>query len=128
MIVRTSAFQYLYGEHDRAVSAVHRYTAGELRKRLECEGLEPQRVTYANTLLFPAAVVWHWLHRRNRQQPQSDVRPLPWGLRWTNAWLVHALALEAAWLKRLPWGLPFGLSVIGIARKVPAPAVTSPVP
>lgn len=117
IFVRTSAFQYLYSEHDRAISGVHRYTVTEVKQCLLRQGLELERLTYANTLLFPVAMVWRWLRRPGRRPPQSDVRPLPRGLRWANVWLARILTLEAAWFRHFRCPLPAGLSVIGIARK-----------
>lgn len=117
LLVRVPAFQSLYSEHDQAVGTVHRYTKGELRQLLLAQGLEPLRVCYANSVVFPAAAVWRWVKRSRRSSAVSDVRPFPKGLRWLNAFLRGALALEAAWLRRLRWGLPFGLSVMAVARK-----------
>jgi ubiquinone/menaquinone biosynthesis C-methylase UbiE len=117
LFVRVPAFERLYSEHDRAIGTVHRYTAPELRQALVAQGLVLERLTYANALLFPLAAVWRWLHRSPRPDPQSDVRPLPKGLRWLNLPLTGLLALEAAWLRCFPWRLPFGLSLIAVARK-----------
>lgn len=117
LLVRVPAFQWLYSEHDKAVFAAHRYTAKELAQSLARQGLVLQRVTYANTLLFPLAAVWRWLHRRPRRQPRSDVRPLPRLLRWTNPLLGQMLGIEGTWLKHFPWRLPVGLSVLALARK-----------
>lgn len=113
LLIRLPAFQSLYSGHDRAVATVHRYTRKELAQRLRAQHLEPIRMTYANTMLLPVAIVWRWLHR----EPHSDVRPLSPGLRWMNSWLSAILSLEAFWLRYLPWRLPAGLSVIGMARK-----------
>lgn len=117
VLVRVPAFQFLYSQHDRAVSAVHRYTAHELGRCLAKEGLVLERVTYANALLFPLAVLWRWLRRSPTGIPRSDVKPLPIGLRWLNPLLAGMLGIEAWWLKYLPWRLPVGLSVIALARK-----------
>jgi hypothetical protein len=76
-----------------------------------------ERVTYANALLFPLAVLWRWLRRSLTGAPRSDVKPLPIGLHWLNPLLVWVLGIEAWWLKYLPWRLPVGLSVIALARK-----------
>jgi SAM-dependent methyltransferase len=119
LLVRVPAFQFLYSQHDRAVYTKHRYTAGELRARLEEQGLKVQRVTYANSILFPVVVVWRWLTRSGRTDPQSDVRPLPWPLRWLNPILGGLFSIEAAWLKYTPWRLPFGVSVVALAKKTP---------
>lgn len=119
LLLRVPAFEWLYSEHDKAIGTVHRYTAPELRQALVAQGLVLERLTYANALLFPLAVAWRWLHRSPRAEPQSDVRPLPKGLRWLNFLLAGVLACEAAWLRYVPWPLPFGLSLIAVARKGP---------
>lgn len=120
LLVRVPAFQWLYSEHDMAIRTVHRYTAPELRQALAAQGFVVERLTYANTFLFPLAIAWRWLHRWPRGEPQSEVRPLPKGLRWLNPLFTGLLALEAAWLRNFSWRLPFGLSVIAVARKGPS--------
>lgn len=117
LLVRVPAFQWLASDHDRAIGTVHRYRAGELADRLVAQGLELERVTYANTLLFLLAVLWRLLHRSAGPRPRSDVKPLPRGLQWLHPLLVACLALEGAWLRTLPWPLPLGLSVLALARK-----------
>lgn len=117
LFVRVPAFQWLYSYHDRATSNVHRYNARELARCVSDSGLSLVRVTYANTLLFPLAVVRRWSHQPDERQPRSDVRPLPKALRWANPLLARLLALEAAWLRHVRWRLPFGVSVIGVAVK-----------
>ena len=73
---------------------------------------------YANTVLFPVAAVRRLvLMRLGVAAADSDVKPMPRGLQWTNRLLVGALRLEARLLSR-PWGrLPFGLSTIVVLRK-----------
>jgi len=117
LVLRVPAFEWLYSEHDKAIGTVHRYTAPELRQALVAQGLVLERLTYANALLFPLAVAWRWLHRSPGPAPQSDVRPLPKGLHWLNLPLTGLLALEAAWLRHITWQLPFGLSLLAVARK-----------
>ena len=121
LLVRVPAFQSLYSQHDRAVYTEHRYTAGELCARLEEQGLKVERVTYANSILFPVVLVWRWLTRSDRTDAQSDVRPLPKPLRWLNSILTGLFAIEAAWLKCFPWRLPVGVSVLAVARKPESP-------
>ena len=124
ILLRVPAFQYLYGRHDRAVYTKHRYRIGELRQRLEAQDLVVERVTYANTILFPVAALWRMLTRSGGGDPQSDVRPLPRVIRWLNPVLAALLGIEAAWLRHTGWRLPFGLSAIALARK-PAGAAAS---
>lgn len=121
LLVRVPAFQFLFSQHDRAVYTRHRYTAGELRARLQEHGLKVVRVTYANTFLFPIVLVWRWLTRSERPNPQSDVRPLSMALRRLNPVLAGLFAIEAAWLRLTPWRLPYGASVLAMATKPPSP-------
>jgi SAM-dependent methyltransferase len=119
ILIRLPAFQFLQSAHDEAIWIVHRYQAGELARSLVQQKLIPERITYANTFLFPVAVIWRLLHRSPRMQAQSDVRPLPRFIRWLNPVFIWILGLEAAWLRHIPYRLPVGLSVIALARKPP---------
>lgn len=117
LLVRVPAFQFLYSQHDRAVYTEHRYTAKELRARLGEQGLSVERVTYANSILFPVVFMWRWLTRSDRADARSDVRPLPKPLRWLNPLLTPLFSIEAAWLRFFPWRLPWGVSVLAVGRK-----------
>lgn len=110
------AFEQLRSHHDVAVHNRHRYTREEVRRLLAGAGLRVHRVTYANALLFSAAVAWRLAHKHDKPEEveASDVRPVPAPL---NAALRMALSLEAPLLRRRD--LPFGLSVIGVAEKAP---------
>ncbi|MFN8558801.1 MAG: methyltransferase domain-containing protein [Dehalococcoidia bacterium] len=120
LYLQLPAFQRLTSHHDIAVHTQHRYTRPELARLLARAGLRPRRLTYANTLLFPAAAAWRLAHRH--QSPDevrgSDVRPAP---ALVDGALRLALRAEARVLRRRD--LPFGLSVIGVARKPAAPTV-----
>jgi len=118
LLVRVPAFQFLYSRHDRAIHTVHRYTRRELAEQLTRQGLIVERITYANTLLFPVAALWRWLTASGTEHLRSDVRPLPKPIGWLSSVLEWLLALEAACLRYLPWNLPFGLSAIAVAKKI----------
>jgi SAM-dependent methyltransferase len=111
---REPAYMFLYGPHDVAVHGKHRYTASELRGRLQRHGLRPLRLSYANTLLFPVAVARRLAAKLLSRDatPRSDVRAVSEPL---NTLLAKVLGFEAPLIARA--GLPFGLSVIGVARK-----------
>jgi ubiquinone/menaquinone biosynthesis C-methylase UbiE len=114
-IVNLPAYGFLRSEHDLAVNIQHRYTAAELRQRLETAGLAVGKITYVNTLLFPIAATVRLLKRFFYNQsavPHSDLDPPP---RWLNLLLTEIMSLEAKLVRR--WNLPFGLSVLGIAYK-----------
>jgi SAM-dependent methyltransferase len=54
LFVSVPAYQFLYANNDRVAQHQRRYTARGLRRKLAQAGFEPSRVTYFNTLLFPA--------------------------------------------------------------------------
>src|SRR3990172_8752183 len=69
--VRVPAFEFHRGGHDEAVHTRHRYTAPELRDKVEAAGFSVDRVTYANTFLLPVAV----LSRRLRRGSDFEAEP-----------------------------------------------------
>jgi SAM-dependent methyltransferase len=115
LIVRVPAFQFLHGPHDVVLHTRHRYSSQEMGAMLRAAGFEPLKVTYANTLLFPVALVRRMISKllRPSDRTESDVRPVPGPL---NRVLTGVLAVEAPVLERV--NLPFGLSIIAIARKM----------
>jgi hypothetical protein len=102
----------LRGAHDRAWHVVHRFTAGELRSRLEHAGLSVEYTSYANMWLFPAAVLKRLSERLFPPSDQSDLALSYAGL---DRLFGAMLASEARWIGR--HRLPFGLSVVGLGRK-----------
>jgi SAM-dependent methyltransferase len=112
-LVRVPAFQFLYGPHDVVLHTRHRYSAPEMSAKLERAGFRPLCTTYANTILFPVALARRLLLKLVRPgATDSDVRPVPAPL---NSLFTGVLSLEAAVLAKTR--LPFGLSVIALARK-----------
>jgi SAM-dependent methyltransferase len=109
--IREPAYQWMRGSHDIAVGTAHRYTRTELRANLAATGFAPLRVSYANSLLFLAAVP-HRLMSRLRGRDDSDVKPVN---TWVNSALGSALNLEARLLRHVRF--PFGLSVMAISRR-----------
>jgi len=117
LFLRLPAYDWLRGGHDRAVHAAHRFTVGEVRDALLTAGFAVERLSYANTILFPVAVVERFLENAlSLHQERSALQASP---SWSNPFLVRILYAEAAWLRR--HSLPWGLSVIAIGRKEPAP-------
>lgn len=114
LMVRVPAFQFLHGPHDVVLHTRHRYSAGEMTARLERAGFRSVRTTYANTILFPLALVRRLLSKVLRQNAtDSDVRPVPGPI---NAVFTALLSAEAGIIARAN-RLPLGLSVVAMARK-----------
>jgi SAM-dependent methyltransferase len=112
---REPALMFLYGgPHDRATHVYRRYDTGGFASRLKRMGLKPQRLSYANMLLFPVAALRRLLSKvmPGAAPLRSDVRPVPGPL---NACLGWILAREAPLVAKS--GLPIGLSVLTLARK-----------
>ena len=116
--VRGAAYQWMFSGHDRAVNTQRRYNLSELSGKLEAAGFTILRKTYANTLMFPAAVVRRQVLKKiGLADSGSDVKPFPPSLAWLNRLLTRAMLLEARYLKGKNRKLPFGLSAVCVARK-----------
>jgi SAM-dependent methyltransferase len=112
LYVRTPALQGLYGGHDVTLHTKHRYTSGEMARKMRQAGLEVQQSTYANTLLFPVAATRRMIAKARGSSGESDVRAVHPLL---NEALKALFSVEAMVLPRT--SLPVGLSVIAVARK-----------
>lgn len=114
LLLRLPAYNWLRGRHDEVIHTEHRFTAGELRRALAEAGFLNEKITYANSLLFPVAAGKRLLDRfLSADDTLSDVKPNP---PWQDHLLAGVLGLEARWLTY--FNLPFGLSVITLSRKL----------
>ena len=113
MLLRLPAYDWLRGEHDRTIHTARRYTVPQVTQLLQDSGFQLLRVTYANTLLFPLALAKRLLERIFPPAPSSSDLSVNVGI--LNGLFKHILASEAFFVSRI--GLPFGLSVIALARK-----------
>ncbi|MEW6668804.1 MAG: class I SAM-dependent methyltransferase [Thermodesulfobacteriota bacterium] len=112
ILLRLPAYNWLRGAHDRQVSTAHRYTRKEVREKLLRNGMTPELLTYVNTFLFPAVAVKRMLDRFLSAPPSSD---LAVEMKAMAGFLRGCLRLESRLIR---WGtLPFGLSIVGLARK-----------
>jgi SAM-dependent methyltransferase len=115
VILNLPAYNPLRSEHDVAVHIKKRYTRADVGEEMERVGLTVERIAHANTLLFPieAAVrIAKKLPARSASEARSDLHGLPSAI---NRSLAQVLFLERWLLRKID--LPFGLSVICVARK-----------
>ena len=118
------AFDWIRGAHDTVVHTRHRYTREELSGKLEDVGFLLEHSTYANFVLFPLAPMKRYLEQRNGSHDATDLWRPPAPL---NRLLGDLLSLEA--LPARSVGLPWGLSVFAVARRVdPLPQVSAASP
>jgi ubiquinone/menaquinone biosynthesis C-methylase UbiE len=111
VLLLTSAFMFLWSQHDEANRHIRRYTARELREKAEKAGFKVQYISYLNFFLFPLAVIVRGIQRLMPQpdDPHMDMFPAPEPF---NTALARLLALEG-WL--MQWTrLPFGVSLIAV--------------
>ena len=115
VVVNLPAYSPLRSEHDLAVHIKKRYTRADVAVQAERAGLTVERVAHANALLFPIAAAVR-LAKKVPSKPASDARsdlkPLPSAI---NRGLTQVLLVERWLLQRMD--LPFGLSVVFVARK-----------
>ena len=121
-LIRLPAFDWIRGAHDEVVHTRHRYTRDELSAKLEDAGFRLEHATYANFLLFPLAPAKRYLEMRQATHESTDLWLPPGPI---NRLLADLLSLEAFPARGM--GLPWGLSVFAVARRVhPLPVPRPP--
>ena len=110
-LVRVAALDWLRGAHDEAVHTRHRYHRRELVAKLRAVGFQIEHASYANCFLFPIAPAKR-LFERHDPAGAADLWQPPGPL---NELLARILGLEAGLVATR--GLPWGVSVIAVARK-----------
>lgn len=123
LLVTVPAFMFLWSKNDVINLHQRRYTAPELKAKLQRHGFNVLRISYNNSFLFPLAAGLILL-RRGRAEPelasphfdedayQVEMEPAPPLL---NRVLTGVGIAEVALLRRV--NLPVGTSIIAIAEK-----------
>jgi ubiquinone/menaquinone biosynthesis C-methylase UbiE len=110
------AHPQLWSDHDVALHHKRRYTRAQFKELIAGAGLECQRMTYLNSVLFPAAVGYRMLKKVLPRKESAPVQSeffveLPAAV---NTALLKLFQLEGALLPRK--NLPFGLSLLAVCR------------
>jgi SAM-dependent methyltransferase len=120
LVLLTSAYQWLWSGHDVSNHHTRRYLTREISALLREAGLEPTKVSYVNSLLFPPILAVRVVERLRRGSkppaPHKDTGEVPGPI---NRLLIRLLDLERRVLTR-PGRLaklPFGVSIVAAARK-----------
>lgn len=112
-IVFVPAFEALWGPNDDQSGHKRRYRIDRLRGVVEAAGLRVERISYANMTMF----VPIWLGRKiltllgREEQAENRINH-----RSINKLLASIFASEAGWLRKR--SLPFGASIVCVARKI----------
>lgn len=113
ILLRLPAYNWLRGQHDLTIHTARRYRASQVAKLLKDNGFRLLHVSYANTFLFPLAVVKRLLE--HIFSPASASSDLSVNVGIFNGLFKQILSSEAFPAARV--GLPFGLSVIALGQK-----------
>ena len=123
LLITVPAFGFLWSEHDEALHHRRRYTVAELESKLVAAGFQVARISYfLATLFLPilfVRVIQNLTKKRIEPQATHVILPL-----WLNSLIVRVLDVEKR-LLRWTWRMPFGVSIVAVARK---PAVLEPTP
>ncbi len=117
LLVRVPAYEWLRSSHDAGVSTHHRFSRRELSAAVSRAGFQIARATSANTILFPAAVLWRLGKKAGIAPAGSDVRRATRPAGWINSALLRTLKAEASLLRGGGSRFPFGLSIFLLAVK-----------
>ena len=114
VLVTVPAFPFLWGGQDEISHHRRRYVRQELRAKLEHAGLQVERVSYFNMLLFPPIAAIRLVRRRRlaATDAHSDF-DIPTDA--INGLLARMFAAEARVVSKVD--LPFGVSLIALARR-----------
>lgn len=112
VIVTVPAYQWLYGDWDKALGHYRRYSRSMLKRQAAEAGLEVQRVTHWNSFTLPAAMgirTWQKLRPAARSAEFPEVSGL------VNRLLLGCAAAERSLSQHVP--IPCGLSIAALLTK-----------
>jgi SAM-dependent methyltransferase len=111
LLLTVPAHPWLWSTHDVVLGHRRRYVASSLRRLVERAGYRVERVTYFNSVLFPAIAGTRVVKRLRGSDRHDLQRPGP----LLNRVLERLFALERHVVAR--WPLPFGMSLLVVARR-----------
>ena len=142
LLATVPAYKSLWSEHDVALPHYRRYTAHSLRRLIGGAGLSVVKMSYAVSALFPAIWAYRSVNRMigrmrgaanvtstngriappavaassgSDHAPQADLVQVPAAI---NSILLGLQKAEASFVRRS--ALPFGVTVVAVARKAAA--------
>ena len=114
LLATVPAYPFLWSSHDEALGHRRRYRRAELRERVAAAGFEIALCSYVMSSILPVAIAVRLAERfRRRPGPaQSGYLTLP---RPLNDLLAHVVGLGGYLVRFME--LPFGLSIVAVARR-----------
>jgi SAM-dependent methyltransferase len=114
LVVTVPAYQWMWSAHDKVHHHKRRYSRTQILDVVDGGGLEVVKASYFNATLFPLAAGVRLLKKLTRSQSPDDAMPPA----WLNGLFRSLFGGESAWLAG--HSLPFGLSIVVIARRPPS--------
>ncbi len=113
-IMTVPAMPWLWSKHDETHHHFRRYTKTSLNETLLEAGMRPIRISYFNTLLFPAIAGLRMLRKAlGVKETADDAMPS----NFINGVLKSVFGFESNWVGRL--NIPFGVSLLAVAEAAP---------
>jgi len=127
LLATVPAYRWMWGAQDEISHHFRRYDAPGLSGRIGESGLELDRISHFNSILFPPIALVRLARRVRpaRGEVRSDFELTQDG-GTMNRLLAKVFSSEARWLRRR--SLPFGVSILAVARRPETPPVSSPGP
>lgn len=114
LVLSVPAFPSLWGPHDLALHHFRRYRRVPLRKRLRDAGFEIDVCSHSVFILFPVVVGIRILEKLRPGPAQASLPRAPGIL---NRLLIELQAFEARMIYSRRWSLPWGSSLVAVARR-----------
>ena len=114
LLITIPAFQFLFSEHDIAHHHFRRYSKKEIVQKVKEAGLTIEYINYWNFFLFPIAIMARltdFLRPKNSRALGRKTPPY-----FVNQLLIKLVSSERFLNPKIP--LPFGLSLMVVARKI----------
>jgi len=111
VLVTVPAYRWLWSVHDDFLHHKRRYSATELRQKIAASGLQPVKISYFNTILFPLVAIFRLKDRLlgSSSASGSSVPPAP-----INQLFASLFSGERFLLAKI--NLPFGVSLLGVLQ------------
>lgn len=113
VVITVPAYEWLYGDWDRALGHFRRYDATLLKAHAREAGLRVKLLKHWNAFTLPAAMAVRG-YQRLRPRAGSEAE-FPRVAPWTNRLLLRCAGVERWLIDRVP--VPCGLSLVGVLTK-----------
>ena len=114
LVLFVPAFQFLWGLQDEVGHHFRRYTAAEIKEKMNKAGFVIEKLSYANLFLFPmifaGRILFKFWKNRINVVSENDLSPT-----WSNKILGGIFGFEHLLLQKI--NFPIGVSLLCIAKR-----------